>query len=120
MDIPFLPFKKENVEVLQIPSEETLEVIKVMPSERVPVSIKKQIVHPPVPQGAAKILEVIEDIPQERLSERVVKQYDDLLGPQVVQEILEVIKIVPQEGVYKRIVERNVDVPGAARREGYP
>ena len=69
------------MEVLQIPPEETFEVIKVMPSERVPVRIKQQIVDPPVPHVAGKILEVIEDIPQERISQRIVKQYDYLPVP---------------------------------------
>ena len=48
MDIPFFPIKKENVEVLQIPPERTLEVIKVVPQERVSKRTE-QNVDAPVP-----------------------------------------------------------------------
>ena len=52
--------------------EETDEVIKLFPAERVPERTVEQIVDMPAPQIQGQIVEVAEIIPQERIPEHTV------------------------------------------------
>ena len=93
---------------------DVVEVVQIVPQERIQLRIVRQISDVPVPQVVEEILLVIKVIPQVRVSERIVEQIFDVpvlqvlrkSVSQVVEEILEVFKVIPQELVSEFIVEQ--------------
>ena len=73
---------------------DVVEVVQIIPQERIQQRIVEQIVDVPVPQVVEEILEVIKVIPQERVSERIVEQIVDVPVPQVMEEIVKVVRFI--------------------------
>ena len=69
-----------------------MEVVQIIPQERIHPRIVKQIFDVPVPLVVVEILLVIKVIPQVRVSERIVEQIFDVPVSQVVEEIVGVFR----------------------------
>ena len=57
---------------------EIVEVVRLIPQERVHQRTVEQIVHVPAPQVAEEIAEVVQMIPQERISKRIIDRIVDV------------------------------------------
>ena len=64
-----------------------VEVVQIIPQERIQLRILGQILDVPVPQVVEEILLVIKVIPQVRVSERIVEQIFDVPVLQSLEEI---------------------------------
>ena len=63
--------------------DEIIEVLRVIPHERVQQHTVEQIVHVPVPQIVGETVEVVQMIPQECISKRIIDRIVDV--PLVMQ-----------------------------------
>ena len=63
--------------------EDIVEVVRLIPQERVQQRTVEQIVHVPVPQAVEEILEVVQIILKERILERIIDRIVDV--PVVMQ-----------------------------------
>ena len=63
-------------------NERIVEVIQLIPPERISERIVGRVVDVPVPQITKEIVEVIQLIPPERISERIIQQVVDVPLPQ--------------------------------------
>ena len=68
---------------------DVVEVVQIIPQERIQLRIVELIFDVPVPQVVEEILEVIKVIPQERIVEQIV----DVPVLQVFEEIVEVVRL---------------------------
>ena len=85
--------------------EETVEIAKYIPQERVEICTVEQVVDVPVPQIMEDIFGVVKFVSQERAQQRTVEQVVDVLVQPVMEEIIDVMKVVCLERVSERIEE---------------
>ena len=98
-------------------SEETMEMIQVVPRERNLKRSTEEIKDVTVSSVMAETDEVVELIPQmsrsvlaERIQERNLKESVDTSIPQLMEEVFEVVKRFPQEQCQSRTVEQIADM----------
>ena len=81
--------------------ENVVEVVQIVPQERVLIRTVEQIVDTPTLQSQDEIVEVIQLILQEGISERILEQIVEVPVPQMEEQIVEVVKIIPPERVLR-------------------
>ena len=88
------PDGKTQVTIEYVPKvvDEIIEVVRLIPQERVQKRTVEQIVHVPVPQVVEEIAEVVQIIHQERISKRVIDRIVDV--PVVTQRQVPTIQTV--------------------------
>ena len=101
----------QTVDVSVERQDHDVEVVKVIPQERIAERSKKQIVDVPVSGIMEAILQVIQLVRQERIQERIVEVIIDVPVPEVVEKTVGVGKHILQEGMQSYIVEQIVGVP---------
>ena len=69
-----------------------VEVVRVIPQERISERINEQIVGVPVPEIMEEIVGVVKFVPQGRLKQHVVEQIVDVQVRQIMEETIEVMK----------------------------
>ena len=79
--------------------EDIVEVIQLVPQERIQERIVEEIIDVPVPQWIEEMIEVVKLIPQERVENRTAEQIVDVPVPQIQEELVEVIQLVPHERI---------------------
>ena len=78
--------------------KEFVEVVHIIPQDRVQHHTVGETFNVSVPQFVEKILEVVKVIPLERFSEYLVVQFVNAPVPQVVEEIVEVVRLFRRDG----------------------
>ena len=94
-DLPWLrPDGETQVTIEYVPNvvHEIIEVVRLIPQERVQQRTVEQIVHIPVPQVVEEIAEVVQIIPQERVSKRIIDRIVNV--PVVTQRQVPTIQTV--------------------------
>ena len=91
--------------------EEIVEVIRLVPQERIQERIEEEIIDVSDPQMTEDIVEVVKRIPEERAQNCAVEHIVDVPVPQIRKEIGEEIQCIVQERTSDRVVEQIVDVP---------
>ena len=87
-----------------------VEVVRVIPQERIAERIKEQIVDVLGPEIMDEIVGVVKFVSQEREKQHVVEQVVDVLARQIMVETIGVMKVARLERVCEKI-EEQVDVP---------
>ena len=91
--------------------EEIIEVVKLIPQDKVENRTVEHIVAAFVPQIHEDLVDVIRFIPQERISDLVVEQIVDIPDPKIREPSVEVANIIHQEYLQQHTGEQIADVP---------
>ena len=88
------PDGKTQVTIQYVPKivDEIIEVVRLIPQERVQQRAREQIVHVSVPPVVEEIAGVVQIIPQERISKRIIDRIVDV--PVVTQRQVPTIQTV--------------------------
>ena len=103
------------VKIVDVPvpgiMEEILELIQLVPQERIPERIVEEISDVPVPEVMEKTVEVGKHSRQEGMQSYTVEQIVGAPFPQTQKEIREVTQLIPQERISDRFVEQTAYIP---------